>query len=83
MSATKKQTTADKTATAAAVDQAAPMTDEIVNGFQTPRHVAAIQCHKAAMEQLKAAAVSSLKDSMYAWQQNEVANKEQWAACLK
>ena len=86
VSVTKKQPTADKTATAAAVGQAAPMTDEIVNGFQTPCHVAAIQCHKAAVEQLKAnltAAISSLKDSMYAWQQHETANKERWAACLK
>lgn len=84
--AAKKPATADKTAPATPIGQMAPMTDEIVNGFQTPCHVAAIQCHKAAVEQLNAdmtAAVSILKDSMYAWQQNEAANKERWAICLK
>ena len=77
---------ADKTAPATAIGQNVPMIDEIVNGFQTPCHVAAVQGHTAAVEQLKAdltAAVSILKDSMYAWQQNEVANKERWAVCLK
>lgn len=77
---------ADKTAAAAAVGQLAPMADEIVNGLQTPCHVAAVQAHKAASEQLEvdlAAAVSHLKDSMYAWQHNEVANKDRWAVCLK
>lgn len=62
------------------------MTDLVVYGFQTPCHVAAIQCHKAAVEQLKAdltAAISVLKDNMYAWQQNEIANKERWAGCLQ
>lgn len=77
---------ADKTASATATDQIVSMTDEIVNGFQTPCHVAAVQGHTAAVGQLKAdltAAVSILKDSMYAWQQNEVANKGRWALCLK
>ena len=77
---------ADKTAPATAVGQIAPMSEEIVFGFQTPCHVAAVQCHKVAANQLKAdltAAVLILKDSMYAWQQNEAANKERWANCLR
>lgn len=77
---------AKKPPAAAGSDKTAPMMDEVVNGFQTPCHVVAIQCHKAAVEQLKAdltAAVCSLKDSMYAWQRNEATNKERWAGCLK
>ncbi len=42
------------------------MTDEIVNGLQTPCHVAAVQAHKAASDQLEedlAATVSFLKEA--------------------
>ena len=84
--AAKKPATADKTAPAPPIGQTAPMTDEIVSGFQTPCHVAAIQYHKAAVQQLKAdmtAAVSILKDTVYAWQHNEIANRERWGVCLK
>ena len=66
--------------------QAPPMTEEIVTGYDTPCHVACVQCHNAATVQLKAdlaAATTLLKDSMYAWQRNETANKERWAHYLQ
>ena len=72
--------------TAAAADgQPAAMTDVVVSGFETACHVSAIRCHNAAVAQVKvelSAAALVLKDSMYAWQRNEAANKERWAGFL-
>lgn len=85
--AAKKAANADKKASAA-TDGAtsAPMTEELVTGFETPCHVAAVRGHHAAMLQLKehlAASVAVLKDSMCSWQKNEEANKERWAGLLR
>lgn len=83
--AVKKPVSADRKASAAADAVSAPMTEELVTGFETACHVAAIRSHHAAMLQLKEAlmmSVTRLKDCMYSWQRNETANKERWAGLL-
>ena len=82
---TKKPGSADKGATAAGGASAA-MADEVVTGFDTPCHVAAISEHHTAVLQVTqrlAASVAELKGSMYCWQKNEEANKGRWAALLR
>ena len=81
--AAKKPASAEKKTPAATE---APMTEEVVSGFEAPCHVAAVRGHHAAVLQLKehlAASVAALKSSMSVWQNNEVANKERWAVLLK
>lgn len=80
--AAKKPASAEKKAPAATEG---PMAEEVVSGFETPCHVAAVRGHHAAMLQLKehlAASVAVLKSSMSVWQKNEVANRERWAVLL-
>ncbi len=81
--AAKKPASAEKKAPAATEG---PMTEEVVGGFETPCHVAAVRGHHAAVLQLKehlAASVAVLKSSMSVWQKNELANKERWAVLLR
>ncbi|DBB04647.1 TPA: hypothetical protein ACH3X1_012711 [Trebouxia sp. C0004] len=62
------------------------MAEEIVGGFETPCHVAAVRGHHAAVLQLKehlAASVAALKSTMSVWQKNVLANQERWADLLK
>ena len=84
--ATKKPGSADKGATAAAGGASAAMAEEVVTGFDTPCHVAAISEHHTAVSQVAqrlAASVAELKGSMYCWQRNEEANKERWGTLLR
>lgn len=83
--ATKKPGSADKGATTAGGASTA-MAEEVVTGFDTPCHVAAVSEHHTAVLQVVqrlAASVAELKGSMYCWQRNEEANKERWAALLR